>query len=94
MLTHGDSQRALALDSVMFVTEPFAITNIHNFSADQRTRIILFVVNAWSGVRVRLFSDRNSGGSFAKLSHSLLSLWLRAEFRLAQTGRREVAGPR
>jgi hypothetical protein len=49
VLTHGDSQRALALDSVMFVTEPFAITNIHNFSADQRTRIILFVVNVELG---------------------------------------------
>lgn len=45
LLTHGDSQRALALDSVKFTTEPFTISNIHNFSADQRTRVLLFAVN-------------------------------------------------
>jgi len=45
LLTAGDSQKALALDSVTFTSEPFAITNEHNFSADQRTRVILFAVN-------------------------------------------------
>ena len=45
VLTHGDSQRALALDSVTWTSEPFAVTNIHNFSEDQRTRITLFAVN-------------------------------------------------
>lgn len=45
VLTRGDSQRALALDSVTMLSEPFAITNIHNFSDDDRTRILLFVVN-------------------------------------------------
>ena len=37
--------RAVALDSVTMVTEPFTITNTQNFSADQRTRISLFAVN-------------------------------------------------
>jgi FG-GAP-like repeat/FG-GAP repeat len=45
LLTREDSQKALALDSVTFVSEPFAVTNEHNFSADQRTRLILFAVN-------------------------------------------------
>ena len=49
LLTHENSQRALALDSVTFTSEPFAITNIHNFSADQRTRLSLFAVNVELG---------------------------------------------
>jgi hypothetical protein len=49
LLTREDSHRALALDSVTFASEPFAISNEHNFSADQRTRIILFAVNVELG---------------------------------------------
>ena len=45
LLTHGNSQRALALDSVTFTSEPFPIVNIQNLSADQRTRVSLFAVN-------------------------------------------------
>jgi len=45
LLTREDSQKALALDSVTFASEPFSITNERNFSADQRTRLILFAVN-------------------------------------------------
>ncbi len=45
LLTRENSQRALALDSVKFTTEPFSVTNINNFSADQRTRVSLFAVN-------------------------------------------------
>ena len=45
LLTHGSPQRALALDSVKLTTEPFTISNIHNFSADQRTRVLFFAVN-------------------------------------------------
>ena len=45
LLTHEDSQRALALDSVNWVSEPFPITNLNNFSIDQRSRVSLFAVN-------------------------------------------------
>lgn len=38
------SQRAIALDSVTFVRDPFAVASSTNFSSDQRTRIILFAV--------------------------------------------------
>jgi hypothetical protein len=34
--------RAIALDSVTMVSEPFSLVNLHNFSSDQRTRIMLF----------------------------------------------------
>lgn len=43
--TEPSSQRAVALDAVLFVRDPFAITNPHYFGADQRTRVILFVRN-------------------------------------------------
>src|SRR5215216_3324602 len=45
LLTQENSQRALALDSVMWVSEPFGVANINNLSADQHTRISLFAVN-------------------------------------------------
>ena len=38
-------RRALALDCVNFTRDPFALTDTHNFSADQRTRIILLAGN-------------------------------------------------
>ena len=34
--------RAVALDSVTMLREPFSLTNLHNLSSDQRTRIMLF----------------------------------------------------
>jgi uncharacterized repeat protein (TIGR01451 family) len=34
--------RAIALDSVTHLSEPFRLTNTQNFSLDQRTRIVLF----------------------------------------------------
>ncbi|HKU76949.1 MAG TPA: PQQ-dependent sugar dehydrogenase [Pyrinomonadaceae bacterium] len=34
--------RAVAFDSVTHLGEPFHLTTIHNFSADQRTRVVLF----------------------------------------------------
>jgi hypothetical protein len=44
LLTEANSQRAIALDSVLFTRDPFSVSNTLNFSADQRTRITLFVV--------------------------------------------------
>ena len=49
LLTQENSLRSLALDSVTNVAEPFGVTNIHNFSTDQRTRISLFAVNVELG---------------------------------------------
>jgi hypothetical protein len=45
LYTEENSQRALALDSVNFLRDPFPLTDTHNFSADQRTRIILLAGN-------------------------------------------------
>jgi hypothetical protein len=46
LLTDGDTQRAIALDTVNWLSSPFSLFALHNFSADRRTRISLFVFNA------------------------------------------------
>lgn len=43
LLTQDNSDRALALNTLSKVAEPFSLTTEPNFSADQRTRISLFV---------------------------------------------------
>lgn len=45
LLGQGTPERAIVLDSVTQVTEPFNVSNTHNFSTDQRTRVSLFAVN-------------------------------------------------
>ncbi|HEX7333757.1 MAG TPA: carboxypeptidase-like regulatory domain-containing protein [Pyrinomonadaceae bacterium] len=45
LLTQPNSQRALALDSVMQTSDPFGVGNDYNFSTDHRSRISLFAVN-------------------------------------------------
>ena len=44
LLNQDSSTRAAALDSVLFRSEVFPIFNERNFSADQRTRIIVFAI--------------------------------------------------
>lgn len=41
----SSSTRAVALDSVTLLRDPFSVTTEHNFSADHQTRIILFATN-------------------------------------------------
>jgi hypothetical protein len=43
LITEGDSDRAIALNTASMVAEPFTLTTEMNFGADQRTRISLFV---------------------------------------------------
>ncbi len=42
LLTEENTTRAVALDSVTFVRDPFPLLNPYNFSLDQRSRILLF----------------------------------------------------
>ena len=39
------TQRAIAIDSVTFLRDPFSVVNNFNFSSDHRNRLILFAVN-------------------------------------------------
>lgn len=45
LIEQGTTNRAVALDSVTFVRGPFPVIGLHNFSADQHTRVILFTSN-------------------------------------------------
>lgn len=45
LATEQNSQRAIALDSVTFVRDPFAVTNPNYFGTDHRTRVIVFTTN-------------------------------------------------
>jgi glucose/arabinose dehydrogenase len=45
ILTAQNTDRATAIDSVTWLRDPFALLNLHNFSSDQRTRIMLFAAN-------------------------------------------------
>lgn len=42
IVTEESNGRAVAFDSVTMLGEPFPLTTIHNFSLDQRTRVVLF----------------------------------------------------
>jgi hypothetical protein len=42
LLTVENTNRAIALDSVTFIREPFPLFTVDNFSPDQRTRLVLF----------------------------------------------------
>ena len=42
ILTEESTFRAVAVDSVTMLREPFRLGNVHNFSADQHTRIMIF----------------------------------------------------
>ena len=46
LLTRENSELGVALDSATHKSEPFGVSNINNFSTDQRTRVSLFAVNA------------------------------------------------
>src|SRR5262249_58052013 len=43
ILQQAGSQDAVVIDSVTQTAGPFTLDNIHNFSSDQRTRLVLFV---------------------------------------------------
>jgi len=45
LLTEDNSNRALALDSVTHVADPFSIVGSYNFSQDHRTRVTLLATN-------------------------------------------------
>ena len=45
LLTEAAANRAIALDSVLFTIPPFSPVNALNFSADHRTRVMLFTAN-------------------------------------------------
>jgi len=64
--TEENTGRAAALDSVVLLRDPFSLGNLHNFSSDQRTRILLFATGiellpdeTASAIMVRLEDNQN-----------------------------------
>ena len=45
LLTEGNTEQATALESITHLRGPFSLISPHNFSLDQYTRVILFVIN-------------------------------------------------
>ena len=45
LLTDPDTAKGLVLESVTLLKEPFGVISEHSFSADQRTRLLLFGMN-------------------------------------------------
>ena len=45
LLTETDTGRAVALDSVTWLRDPFPVVTSHNFSLDARTRLVLFATH-------------------------------------------------
>jgi hypothetical protein len=45
LVTEGSSDSAVALDSVTLFRDPFPLTNVFNFSSDNRTRVMFFATD-------------------------------------------------
>lgn len=45
LLTEENTERAIALESVTLMREPFSLISTHNFSLDRRTRVMLFATD-------------------------------------------------
>jgi uncharacterized protein (TIGR03437 family) len=45
LLTEENTDRAIALESVTLMREPFSLISTHNFSSDGRTRVMLFATD-------------------------------------------------
>jgi glucose/arabinose dehydrogenase len=45
LITEGNTDNGIVLDSPTFIRDPFPLTNLFNFSADHRTRLMLFGMN-------------------------------------------------
>ena len=54
LLTEENVQRAIALDSVLFTRDSFAVANTLNFSSDHRTRVAVF------GIGLKLAQNENA----------------------------------
>ena len=75
LLSEEPSDIAIALDSVTKVRDPFALTNLFNFSADHRTRLMLF------GMNMKLLPGENASAVTARAEDAGLNIYpLTVEF--------------
>ena len=65
LVSEAGSDSGIALESVFSMRDPFTVTNLLNFSADQRTRIMLF------GINMELQPGENASAVTVKAEDSL-----------------------
>lgn len=65
ILTHLNSEEAIALNAVTLITDPFSVFTEHNLGSDKRTRLVLFVTN------VNLFSAEDPSLVSVQTEHGL-----------------------
>ena len=69
IVTEDGTNLALAFDSVTMMRDPFPLTNLFNFNADTRTRVMLFVMN------LDLLPGENSTAVTARLEDASLNAY-------------------
>ena len=75
LISEAGSDSAVALDSVTFIRDPFPLTNLFNFSADHRTRLMLF------GMNMQLMAGENSSAVMMRAEDASLNVYpLTVEF--------------
>ena len=72
LLTIPNSNRAIALHSVLLTAEPFSLSTQNNFGPDQRTRIALFATNVQLLPGETLSAISVSGVDTRSISYALL----------------------
>jgi glucose/arabinose dehydrogenase len=75
LISEAGSDSAVALDAPTFIRDPFPLTNLFNFSADHRTRLMLF------GMNMELLAGENSSAVTARAEDASLNVYpLAVEF--------------
>ena len=75
LISEAGADSAVAVDSVTFIRDPFPLTNFFNFSADHRTRLMLF------GMNLGLIAGENSAAVTARAEDAGLNVYpLTVEF--------------
>jgi glucose/arabinose dehydrogenase len=75
LISEVGSDSAIALDSVTMIRDPFPLTDLFNFSADNRTRLMLF------GMNMQLIAGENSVAVTARAEDASLNVYpLTVEF--------------
>jgi hypothetical protein len=80
-MAEENSDLAAALDSTIFLRDPFPVINLLNFSTDQRTRIMIF------GTNLELLPSETISAITAKAEDAQLNVFpLAIEFVVKPTG--------
>ena len=69
IVTEDNTNLAIAFDSVTMMRDPFPLTNLFNFNADTRNRVMLFVMN------LDLLPGENSGAVTARAEDAGLNVY-------------------